>query len=116
MVTQPHCYNQRHVQVINERSARSLIVTTHLMPPPPLTPPTHTHTQVINERSARTRALIAVTTESNMRKWPDGDEVRALLDVNNKMYVPRHEPCLGLFFFGLFLVLRRSLFRGLCII
>jgi len=95
--------------------------------------------QVIEDRSGRTRALIAVTTEGDMRKWKvfmrpsrpllpaaasfvhprsfdllhsvltrtlaqflsllavlvlvfllcqDADEVRSLLDINNKMYVP----------------------------
>ena len=44
--------------------------------------------QVINERSARTRALVGVTTERDIRKWSGSDEVRDLLDINNKMYVP----------------------------
>jgi hypothetical protein len=43
--------------------------------------------QVINERSARTRALVGVTTERDIRKWSGSDEVRDLLDINNKMYV-----------------------------
>jgi hypothetical protein len=43
--------------------------------------------QVINERSARTRALVGVTTERDIRKWSGSDEVRDLLDINNKMCV-----------------------------
>jgi len=52
--------------------------------------------QVINERSARTRALVGVTTERDIRKWSGSDEVRDLLDINNKMYVsPYLGPYLG---------------------